>query len=261
MLFGACIPTRSYDVAVSAGFDYVEFSGAELSALSEEAYQAVAAKVSAGPIPCLALNSYCNGLPPFVGERFDLNDNVYYAQHLFQRAAALGVRMVGIGAPKARLLSHGYDRALARRQCLSLLAKLCEIGRAYNLQINFEQLNPGCCDFGTTTDEVVGIVRELEIDNLGLVVDFYHRAKAGEPITGLTSFADLIGHTHISTSGAGDSRGYPSEADVLTYRKIMRELKQIHYHAAMSIEATAKDLLQDGQCALNLLHRLEREFP
>lgn len=58
-----------------------------------------------------------------VGEGFDAEATRLYAEGLCTRAAALGVRMIGVGAPDARRLSPGFDDRPADAQCRTFLKR------------------------------------------------------------------------------------------------------------------------------------------
>ena len=257
MLFGCCIPVKAYEEAERVGFDFVEFSGIELSAMAELEFQKTCRTVCDGRIPCLALNSYCSGTPVIGGKGFDVEATRLYAEGLCTRAAALGVRMIGIGAPDARRLSPGFDDRLADAQCRTFLKVTAGAAKSRGLQINFEQLNPHACEYGTSTEKALSIVREVGADNLALVVDFYHRAIAGELVCDFSGFEALIRHTHISTCGAKLERGYPGMGELAYYKSILSALKAAGYKGTMSIEASAEDLLQQGAETLNMLRLAE----
>lgn len=257
MLFGCCVPVKDYGEAEQTGFDFVEFSGIELAAMTEPEFQKTCRTVRGGRIPCLALNSYCSGTPVIVGEGFDAEAARLYAERLCTRAAALGVRMIGIGAPGARKLPPGFDGRLADAQCRTFLKVTAGTAKACGLQVNFEQLNPHACEYGTSTAKAFSLVREVGADNLALVVDFYHRAIAGEPVCDFSGFETLIRHTHISTCGAKLERGYPGMGELAYYKAIFSALRAAGYKGAMSIEASTEDLLRQGAETLNMLRLAE----
>ena len=168
-----------------------------------------------------------------------------------------GYAMIGIGAPDARRLSPGFDDRLADAQCRTFLKVTAGAAKSRGLQINFEQLNPHACEYGTSTEKALSIVREVGADNLALVVDFYHRAIAGELVCDFSGFEALIRHTHISTCGAKLERGYPGMGELAYYKSILSALKAAGYKGTMSIEASAEDLLQQGAETLNMLRLAE----
>lgn len=259
MLFGCCVPSKEYKTAEEAGFDFVEFSGAEIAGMSNEEFEQACEVVHAGRIPCLSLNSYCKGTPAIVGAAFDAEAVRTYAEHLCGRAAALGVKMIGIGAPNARRLAAGFDSALADIQCRTFLQITAGVAEAHGLQVNFEQLNPYACEYGTTTEKALSLVQDVGAGNLALVVDFYHRALAGERLCDFTGFQQLIRHTHISTCGTDLERGYPDMAELAYYSEIITSLKAAGYNETMSIEASTEDLPRQGPEALKMLRLADAE--
>nr|WP_325179890.1 hypothetical protein [uncultured Oscillibacter sp.] len=107
MLFGCCVPSKDYRLAEQAGFDFVEFSGAEIFNMSDAEFERVCESVRAGKLPCVSFNSYCEGSPAIVGGEFDVELVSSYAESFCRRAAALGVRMLGM----ARRMLEGCRRA------------------------------------------------------------------------------------------------------------------------------------------------------
>lgn len=259
MRFGCCIPSKDYQTAEQAGFDFVEFSGAEIFDMPDAEFERVCKIVRAGRIPCLSFNSYCRGTPAVVGEEFDAGLASKYASSLCKRAAALGVRMMGIGAPHARRLPPGFQNERADAQCRTFLKVTAAAAETYGIQVNFEQLNPKACDYGTSTEKAAALVREVGAGNLALVVDAYHRAIAGEPVGDFSGFQDLICHVHISTCGANLKRGYPDMRDLAYYKDLFSALKRAGYRKTISIEAPAEDLLRQGEKALIMLRRADLE--
>lgn len=259
MLFGCCVPSKDYQLAEQAGFDFVEFSGAEIFNMSDAEFERVCKSVRTGKLPCVSFNSYCGGSPAIVGGEFDVELVSSYAESLCRRAAALGVRMLGIGAPNARRLPPGFQNKRADAQCKTFLRMTAGVAKAYGMRVNFEQLNPRACEYGTSTKKVAALVREVGASNLALVVDFYHRAVAGEPVGDFAGFQDLICHTHISTCGANLERGYPDMKDFAYYVELFSDLKKAGYHGTMSIEAPAENLSRQGEAALKMLRLADLE--
>lgn len=259
MRFGCCISPSELQAAEELGFDYVEFPGSEIASLPEEDFLQAARRVHAGGLPCLSLNRYCEAELSIVGEGFDEVRVQAYAERLCGRAAALGVRTIGIGSPKARRLPPGFDPGLADRQCLRFLELTAEAAEPYGIQIALEQLNPHACEYCVSTAKALELVRRAGRANLGLVVDFYHRALAGEEVRDFQGFETWILHTHISGSGPHLERSYPSMETLDYYRAILDALKRIGYNGTMSVEAQAEDFLRQGAETLRMLRLADRE--
>lgn len=251
--FGCCITAREYADAELAGFDFVELAGTELYSMPEEQFAALCAQIAAGKIPCIAVNSYCGAEPAIVGEGFDAEKTRRYAKALCARAAKLGVKMIGIGAPAARTLPEGYEKALANAQCREFLRITAETAKTYGIRVNYESLNSAVCNYGICLEEAVSLVRSVGMENLSLVVDFYHRHLAGEALYDFAGFEDLIFHTHISTCGPRAERGFPGMDELSYYREILHALRGVGYRGGMSVEAQTEDLLREGRETLRML--------
>lgn len=259
MLFGCCISPKDYKAAEAAGFDFVEFPGAEIAAMTDREFAQVCETVWVGNVPCLFFNSYCKKAPAIVGDRFDVEKARAYAEHLCSRAKMLGVQMIGIGAPAARRLPADYDKNLADAQCRTFLKVTAEVAKRRGVQINFESLNPHVCEYGTSTKHAGELVQSIGLNNLALVVDFYHRRLAGEPICDFSGLENLISHTHISTCGPQRERGFPNMKELPYYAEILAGLKAAGYNGTMSIEAPAENLLEQGAAALEMLRLADAE--
>lgn len=253
MQFGCCIPIGDYGKAVDVGFDYVEFSGAEIYSLTDEGFERTRKMLSDGMLPCLSLNSYCKEVPVMVGPGFDEKYTALYAERVCGRAGALGVKMIGIGAPRARQLPPDYDMDIADAQCRRFLRITSDIAAKYDIDINFEALNPYVCQYGISSRHAVEQIRAVGAPNLFLVVDFYHRHLAEENVVDFQGFSDLIRHAHISTCEFGFSRGYPGAEDFSLYKKIIAALKAAGYKGTISIEASSNDFAKEGAEALKML--------
>lgn len=259
MRFGCCIVPDDYAAAVSAGFDYIELPGHLLHSMAEMDFISLRSALKNGPIPCVSCNSYCQGVPAMAGPFFSADAVRNYAERLCGRAARLGVKTVGIGSPPARRLPEGYSTAAAVEQCCEFLELTADVAAGYGISILFEQLNQYTCNCVTGTLEAARLVRKACRPNMGLVVDFYHRALAGEDVCDFTGFAHLVRHTHISTCGQSMERGYPGAEDLAYYTGILAALRRIGYDGTMSIEAPSHDLLREGALALSMLRTADRE--
>jgi len=258
MLFGCCILPEEYQEADAAGFDFIELPGTALAALPELEFDQLRRTVCSGRTPCLAINRYCTEELPIAGRSVPQDEICRYAELVCGRAARLGAVSVGIGAPAARMLPENYDPALADMECRRFLTITAEAAGRYGLLVNFEQLHPQQCNYGNSTAEAVRLLSKIEEAEIGLVVDFYHRAAAGETEDDFTGFDRLIRHTHISTCGPHYERGYPNMSDLPYYTRLITALQKIGYQGAMSIEASSGNLAREGAESLRMLRAAEK---
>lgn len=204
MEYGIVIASRDYEAARDSGYDYVEFSGREIAALDAPAFETLRQQVTDGP-PCLGLNAYCPAQVVIAGPGFDPDMARRYAEGLAVRAAALGVRVVGVGSPFSRTLPAGFDRALAWRQAVRFFRETALAFAGCGIEVCVEALGPCYCNFVNRLDEAVRLAQEADQPNLGVVLDFYNMEHSGEADADLRPYASWIRHAHISDD-AGDPR-------------------------------------------------------
>lgn len=237
MFFGCCINTvEDIQNAAAAGFDFYEYAGAAVARMSDGYFAQICELTEKLGLPCLGFNAYSSGIPAIVGNTFDPKQAEDYAELICARGALLGIRSIGIGSPRARLLPDGFSKAAADRQCRQFLEITCSIAARYGLSVLLEAVHDGMCNYINTTSEAVTMVQQLNLSNLGLVLDFYHMEVMGEALSSVPLSAPYLAHTHISSCGADLSRGFPTESEREIYSQRFAALRAINYNGTVSIE-------------------------
>lgn len=258
MLLGCCAPAEKYAEAAAAGYDYIELPGFQLAAMKESQIDALAEEIERSDVPALRLNAYCSGSPAICGPAFDAAEAREYARRLAGRAARLGIETLGIGAPAARRLPYGFDRGLADKQCREFLTVTCEEAAEYGMDVLFEALEPGCCNFINDTAAAAAMVEELGIPNLHLVLDLYHMKNNGESWDDVPRYAGIFTHAHLSTTLEGGRRGLylPASAeDAQECRAAFEVLRAAGYNGTVSIEPDASRLTPESEAECLALMR------
>lgn len=239
MKFGCCISkVENIPDVKAAGFDYYEFSAAALYALGEEDFEQMKRLCIEFSLPCLGFNSFCSGNPVIVGNGFSPEDIEAYSKKISQRGKALGIKTLGIGAPKARRIPEEFPIDVADLQCREFLSIVSAVAKENGQSVLFEAVNSKLCNYAVKTMDAVKMVEHLKIDNLGIVVDFYHSSVMGETLDDISPALPFMKHVHFSTRGPGAYRGYPSDADRKEYIEILKWLKAAGYNSGISIEAS-----------------------
>ena len=259
MKFGCCAPVGLYDEVVKAGYDFIEIPGGELSSFSDEEFEAVKGKILSGPIPCLAVNAYAKSEPKMVGDGIDSKKTEEYAKLVMKRAAALGVKTVGIGAPGIRRLPEDYDKRLAWEQGKEFLRITCAVAEKYGITVLFESVHKYICDFCTTAGEVYDMVDELKIPNLKMVVDFYHLKPMGTDIYDIGKYMKYTVHLHTSGMGESYSRPQITQADYEELLGIFKAVKALGYDGTFSNESDNSSLAAEGKAALDIIKKAYKE--
>ena len=205
--------------------------------MTDEEFDAFVAKKEALNFPVAGFNAYCNDKTPIVGDNFSEDAARAYAQKMCARGAKLGIKNIGVGAPMARKLPEGYDMDKAFEQCKKFLSITSEEAAKYGINVLFEALHNKCCDFANHTADGVKMVKELNIDNLKIVLDFYHMEIMDEDVTDLDEVMPYVRHLHCNHTPAGTTdREYiiPEDEELLTTYK--NAISKYGYDGTFSIE-------------------------
>ncbi|MCR4758843.1 MAG: sugar phosphate isomerase/epimerase [Oscillospiraceae bacterium] len=259
MKTGCCGNSRNYDQIRSMGYDYAELSGAELMSLSEEDFRAFAAHVKEAGFPVLGINAYCSGEHPLVGPGFSEAGTADYAKELCRRAAELGVRTIGVGAPAARRLPPGYSAKTADSQMKTALRLIAAEAAPYGITVLLEALHSGLCEYLNHTEEAAELVKELALPNLWLVYDYYHAALMGEDFASMHRVMPLVRHLHYSTELGDGRRGYVTEEAFPEFSLYVDEALEDGYGGNISVEADESLLLRDGPLCAELMKKAAEE--
>lgn len=249
MRFGCCI-SRTEDIKKvrEAGYDFFEFAGFAAAKMTESEFDTLCTVSEAENLPCIGFNAYSAKSPVIVGEGFSADAAREYASLLCRRGKRLKIHAVGIGSPLARNMPVGMSRDEADKQFLKFIDVTAEAARNYEIDVLIEAVHSGMCNYLTLTHEASAMVKQINLPNVGMVLDFYHMAWMGEDYSSAEAAAPYLRHIHFSTTGNGLQRGFPQKRDEMEYRHIFSVLRNIGYTGTVSIEPTEFDFLQAKTC-------------
>ena len=246
ILLGCCGTTDTYESIATMGYDYVELSARQIMELSDEQFEEFLKIYNPEKLPCRGFNDYCSKDYPIVGPGCGSEACVEYARKLCKRGHALGIRTIGIGAPAARTVPEGYDKAQADADMVAFLKTSCKIAEEYNITLLLEAVHKYLCNYMTTTPEAFKMVEELKIPNLGIVLDYYHAMVMEEDLHDFGYVMPYVRHLHISTDLEDHKRGYLGEEDVPLLKQLLAEAAAAGYEGGISVEAGNANLAADG---------------
>jgi sugar phosphate isomerase/epimerase len=235
------------------GFDYVELPLAQVMELPEEGFGKLLSTVRSGGIPLEACNNFFPPRIRLTGEDADQAAALEYARAATDRAAALGATVIVLGSAGAKNIPPGFPYDRARAQLAALLAEIQGIVKPLGITVALEPLNTGESNFITTVAEGLALVRKLSLENIKLLVDYYHLRMENEDPAVIRDAGTDLRHIHIA-SKAG--RFFPKPGDGEDYAGFFALLKTAGYRGRVSVEAYSKDLAADGAAALALLRSL-----
>jgi len=237
MLIGCTGRPDEYRELSETGFDYTEFPCRVICQMNDDDFLSLRNQVDEISFPVLGMNIYCPPEVVIAGPGFDEDIVAVYARKAAGRAGALGVRFIGIGSPKSRILPEDYDLISARKELMTFLKITSEEFGNFGIKTTLEALAPCFCNFVNTLPEAYEIVKEFDDENIGLVADFYNMEHSGEADIDLSKYIDKVFHMHISDDdGAPTKRSYLKPEKLSIHASRISRLQQSPYNGMITIE-------------------------
>jgi len=159
------------------------------------------------------------------------------------------------GSGGARGVPAGYAHADAWRDIAAYLKIVEEYCAKYDIEVAIEPLRRGECNIMNFVTEGTQMSAVLDLPHIGVLGDTYHMDCGHEPLEALVYAGKRLKHIHISHSmGDEGGRDFPYEGDGEDHAALFETLKRAGYPGRVSIEASCKDLEEDGIRAFALLN-------
>ena len=97
----------------------------------------------------------------------------YYAKAL-ERAATLGVKSIVFGSAGAKRVPEGFDMDRAYQQVVQVTCETGEAAAKYGITIVIEPVRMPDCNIINTFAEGVQLAKTVGLDNVKVLIDFYH---------------------------------------------------------------------------------------
>jgi len=233
------------------GFDYIELSLSDLTALPEDAFAALVRRVAQSGIGCEACNNFFPPAIRLTGNEARLDVALDHAVRALGRAAELGVRIVVFGSSGAKNVPEGFPFGTAWNQIVALLRNLGPVAARHDITIAIEPLNRKESNIVNLAEEGLRLARQVAHPNIQLLIDFYHLEMEQEDPAVILRAGSAIRHLHIAHP---EGRVFPAEAGMI-YSRFFAALRQIRYQGRCSIEAYTSDFPADGRRALRNLRQ------
>ena len=264
MRFGCCgnlaVPGRIgleiIEPSARFGFDYVELPLARLTALTREEFQEVKDRLKAAKIPCESCND-C--FPPdlkLTGPEADWGRIEDYLRRAFARAEELGVQIVVFGSGGAKTAPEGFPLDQALEQVVAVGKFMAPLAQSHGIVVAIEPLRKPECNLINTFQEGVELARQVDHENMKLLVDMYHITWEKESPEVVRKYGkEFLRHVHFANPklGAEDERTYPASLDEWEYQPFLDAVKDCGYDGRISIEAYCSDFETQAPKALQFL--------
>ncbi len=235
------------------GYDYVEIKG-EMLLVDEARFSQIADIVHSNSIIIDAITS---PLPrsldlKLTGPNAEIEKCLYVFEKVCARGASLGVKIIVLGAGKARFVEAGFPRQLAYEQLDSFLRPVADICRIHNVILAVETLNTNETNILNTTFETRQLIDKVNRPEINMVLDYYHVFSQELSLQQeYKSVCDKLVHVHTSDPG----RCYPGSAPSVQ-APFLEFLKSIRYNDRISVECSFGLIEQEAPLALGFLRSL-----
>ena len=224
--------------ARALGFDFVEISLSALSALPESDFQEFAAYAAATELKVTAASDMLPGELPITGPRVNATELHAYLKGAFERAKALGVRVVCLDAGRSRNVAPDGDYPFAWRQLGNFLRLAQGHASECGIVIALEPLRKADCRLLNLVSEATLIAGLLQLGNVGVAAHWGSMAMASEPVSALRRAAPLLRHVHVENAL---TRRLPAPGDGEDYARLIRALVDAGYVGGVSLCAEKLD--------------------
>lgn len=249
MRIGCCTSWERVDKLVEIGYDYVELSLADLASLPEDEFETIVKRVEASGIRCETTNNFIPKTVRITGPDVNQEQVDEYIDKALSRAGRLGVKHVVFGSGGAKNIPEGFPREQGYEQLVWQTKRISDTARKYGVAITIEPLRKAECNIINTFAEGCELAKDVDRDNIRVLVDFYHFAQENEPVQNIINGGEYLSHVHFARE---EGRVYPcslSEDD--RYEPFFNALRTVGYNQRISVEAGTDDFEKDAPVALS----------
>jgi sugar phosphate isomerase/epimerase len=232
------------------GYDYIELPLAQVMDLGEGAFRDLLRRIHEGGISLEACNNFFPGTLRLTGETADPGMTLEYAKRACGRAAEMGAEIIVLGSSGAKNIPPGFPYEKARTQFIELLRHLQDIVRPLGITIVLEPLNRTESNFIISAKEGLVLVREAALDNVKLLIDYYHLRMEDEDLSVIAESAGDLRHLHLA---AKEGRVFPHQGDGEDYPAFFAALRKAGYQGKISIEARSQNISTDAEAAREII--------
>jgi D-psicose/D-tagatose/L-ribulose 3-epimerase len=235
------------------GYDYIELPLAQIAELSGGEFSVLKLRVNTTGLRCEVCNNFFPSQIRLTGSEVNYQIIESYLEAALERACQLGVKIIVFGSSGAKNVPEGFPVDRAWEQLVVLLRYISDKINTCGITIAIEPLNKLESNIINTSEEGLRLAKEVDKENIKLLVDYYHMAAEKEDVKCLLNAGDFVRHIHFASPAL---RVFPSETDIDDYTPFLNGLKEIGYNDRISVEAYTKDFCKDSKKALALLKTL-----
>ncbi len=249
---GYCAPVEKLEAAKAAGFDYVELSTTQITALPDADFEIAVAKIKEIGLPTPVANLFLPGALKVTGPDTDPAAQMAHVRKAFTRLQRLGTEVVVFGSGGARRVPEGFAKEEAFKQLVDFGRRAAVEARAHGITIAIEPLRKQESNIINSAGEGLELVKAINDPNFQLMIDFYHLASENEDPAIVLRAKDHIRHLHTANP---TGRVFPLKWEEYDYAPFFANLKAIGYDKRISVEGSTQNFAGDAPQSIALLRQ------
>jgi D-psicose/D-tagatose/L-ribulose 3-epimerase len=172
------------------------------------------------------------GLHATTSDRAVRQRTAEYLQELVRFCGDVGGRVMVVGSPQQRNVEPGVPYAVAWERFVEMIGAALDLAAERGVTLCMEALPADQCNFVTSLDEAVRMVREVNHPNLRAMFDVHNAHLESEPLPELLRrYLPYVRHVHLNEMDGG----YPGAGD-FDFGSILRVLREESYEGYASVE-------------------------
>ena len=240
MKFACCIgldALNKLELLKKHGYEAYETSFSALTNAPDEKIAALAEKSRELGMPCVSHNGMFPGDIALLSGKEVYSKVDEYLDKTFEKAKPLGSPIIVLGSGKAREIPEGMTLELAKERFEALLTDvIAPSAKRHGVTIAIEELRREECNFINNCREAMEIIRDVDLPEIQLLIDYYHSMLGGDKLPELASYGQTIKHVHIASPK--NARRFPNIDDIGDCRGFFAALKKAGYDGAISLEGS-----------------------
>lgn len=251
MEFGLCGGSDRLELALAAGYDYLEASVAKIMEMSDPDFSEMVGHAAGLGVPVTC----CNGLFPGSIRLLDPDTEeaviADYLTRAFDRLARLGTDTVVFGSGAARMRPENVSYGEAFRRLVRVCWIAADLAEPRGITLVIEPLCRMECNMINSLAEGAALVAAADHPRVKLLADSYHITRDGEPLSDIRRLGG-VSHVHVALKG---TRLWPITTEP-ELEECLQLLKETGYTGRISVEGRSDLPEADAGRALRVLKSL-----
>ena len=231
MKIGVCLTLNPDDLSWLQDFknyktDFIETGLYNLVNKSDEDIKKIVSQTRDFGLPLSALNAFFGPMRIFDTPELR-KDAREYVKKAFDKISYSDVKHITLGSGKSRSSTDVLSKSDIKKYMAELLFDtVSPLAKDYGYIIGIEPLNSAETDVFTTAKETFDFVKELNLENIKMIIDYFHFSTEKENIKDISNYKGYISHLHIASVNSKRTAPHPKDNENAEYSKFINTAKE-----------------------------------